>query len=197
MCDMTLSYVWQDSFMCDMTHSCVSHDSFICVTWLIHMIELTHSYVWHDSFIRVTWLMHMCDMTHSYVWHDSFICVTWLTLTIRQGPRWFIVVLYVTHLQLTCAMTHSYVPHDSFIRVPWLIYMCDMTLAYVWHGFILTIWRDPPWLIVELHVTHLQLTCAMTHSYDWIDSFICVTWLIHMCDTTLFLRSDRAHVGWL
>ena len=24
--------------------------------------------------------------------------------------------------------------------------------------------------------------CDMTHSYVWHDSFICVTWLIHMCD---------------
>ena len=26
--------------------------------------------------------------------------------------------------------------------------------------------------------------CDMTHSYAWHDSFICVTWLIHMCDMT-------------
>ena len=26
--------------------------------------------------------------------------------------------------------------------------------------------------------------CNMTHSYAWHDSFICVTWLIHMCDVT-------------
>jgi len=26
--------------------------------------------------------------------------------------------------------------------------------------------------------------CDMTHSYVWHDSFICVTWLIHMCDMT-------------
>ena len=26
--------------------------------------------------------------------------------------------------------------------------------------------------------------CDMTHSYVWRDSFICVTWLLHMCDMT-------------
>ena len=26
--------------------------------------------------------------------------------------------------------------------------------------------------------------CDMTHSYVWYDSFICVIWLIHMCDMT-------------
>ena len=61
MCDMTLSYVWRDSF--------------VCVTWLIRMCDVTHSYVCHDSFVCVTWLIRMCDMTHSYVCHDSFVCV--------------------------------------------------------------------------------------------------------------------------
>jgi len=117
MCDMTLSYVW--------------HDSFICVTWLFHMCDMTLSYVWHDSFICVTWLFHMCDMTHlpeslmrdlrlvlcgiihSHVWHVSFPCVTWLI------PM--------------CDMTLSYVWHDSFIYVKWLIHMCDVLHSYVWH----------------------------------------------------------------
>ena len=27
-------------------------------------------------------------------------------------------------------------------------------------------------------------SCDMTHSYVWHDSFICVTWLIHLCDMT-------------
>jgi len=31
-------------------------------------------------------------------------------------------------------------------------------------------------------VTWLIHMCDMTHSYVWHDSFICVTWLIHMCD---------------
>jgi len=32
----------------------------------------------------------------------------------------------------------------------------------------------------------------MTHSYVWHDSFICVAWLIHMCDTT-HSRRNRTH----
>jgi len=103
-CDMTHSYVWQDSW----------HDAFLCVTrlmtWRIPMCDMTHdmthSYVWHDwrhdSFLCVTrlmtWRIPMCDMTDgmtrfyvwhdsgylrtkrgwAQVWHDSFLCVTWL-----------------------------------------------------------------------------------------------------------------------
>ena len=33
-------------------------------------------------------------------------------------------------------------------------------------------------------VTWLIHMCDITHSYVWHDSFICVTWLIHMCDIT-------------
>ena len=36
-------------------------------------------------------------------------------------------------------------------------------------------------------VTWLIHMCDMTHSYVWHDSFICVTWLIRMCDVTEFI----------
>jgi len=45
--------------------------------------------------------------------------------------------------------------------------------------------------------------CAMTHSYVWHDSLICVPWLIHMCDMTLayvrhnsFTRGKTLAYGW-
>jgi len=64
MCDMTPSYVWQDSF--------------ICVTWLMHTCAMSHSYACHDSLICGPWLIYirMCAMTHlhSYV----FTHVSWL-----------------------------------------------------------------------------------------------------------------------
>jgi len=33
-------------------------------------------------------------------------------------------------------------------------------------------------------VTYLIHMCDISHSYVWHDSFICVTWLMHMCDMT-------------
>jgi len=33
-------------------------------------------------------------------------------------------------------------------------------------------------------VTWLIYMCDVTHSYVWLDSFVCVTWLIRMCDMT-------------
>ena len=157
-------------------------------TWLIHMCDITHAYVWHDSFI--------CDMTHSYVWHDSFIC----------------------------DMTDSYVWHDWIIRVTWLIYMRDMTHVYAWNSFICVTWlihtcdmthftiklchlhrclRETQKTILIVTQTHesihfkLEPYIHMTHFYAW-NSFICVTWLIHMCDMT-HLTTKLCHLtsSWL
>jgi len=118
---------------------------------------MTHPYVCHDSSICVPWLIHMCAMTHSYIWCDSFICVIWLI-----------------HM---CAMTHSCAWHDSFTCRPWLIHTCAMTHSYAGK-------RDCSGHTSHRHALKLstaEVECAMTHSYMWHDSLICVTWLIYMC----------------
>ena len=111
----------------------------------------------------------------------------------------------VTWLIKTCALTHLYVWHDSFICAAWLIHTCDMTLLYslVLGSYTQTHKRESSfnslildeihmreltylhvWLESYICVTWLIRMCDMTHSYVWHDSFICVTWLIHMCDMT-------------
>ena len=98
-----------------------------------------------------------------------------------------------------------------------VIRMCDVTHSNVWHDlFICVTWSGTwfPWdnrrdrrtnkRVVDefsgLYVTSLIQMCAMTRSYVWhyscicvihmcdmthaYVSFICVTWLMHMCDMT-------------
>jgi len=111
-------------------------------------------------------------------------------------------------------MTDPCVWHESFICVTWSIHMCDMDYPYVWHDWsicvpgLIYMWRDlficeivypdvglccdalP--VVVAVYVTWRIHTCDISHSYVWHDSFICVTWLIHMwhdsfiCVTWLF-----------
>jgi len=56
------------------------------------------------------------------------------------------------------------------------------------------VWRDS-----FICVTWLIHVCDMTHSYVWHDSFIYVTWLIHMCDMTHSYMSHDSFicVTWL
>ena len=161
------------------THSYLWHDSFSCVTWLIPMCDMTHSYVWHESFLCVTWLIHMCDMTYLYVFAAIPCC--------RLNQRWCVMSRTHTHTPIpVCDMTHSYVWHDSFICVIWLIHTCDMTHLYVFAASPCCLLNQrctknfkKLWCVMSRTHTHTH-----THSCVWHDSFICVTWLIPMCDMT-------------
>jgi len=149
----------------------------MCDIWLIHMrdstgveFDVSDTCLIHTCFICVTWLVRMCDTTH--------MCMIWL----HGSVDW-------CNERSIRYMTHSYVWHDSFKCVTLLIYMCDMTQSCVSHDMChgthtsLMVSSDPldTWLIYM---------CYITHSYVWHDSFICVKWLIHMCDNVSSDLSD-------
>jgi len=104
-------------------------------------------------------------MTHSYVWHNKCMCVYWRI-----------------HM---CDMTHvlcfAKARKSSKKCVRWLIHKCNLT------EFICVPWR--------IHMSHVKTsddvcdvahfhTCDMTHSYVWLDSFVCVTCLIYANNAT-------------
>jgi len=184
------------------------HDSSICVTWLIHTYEITHSYVWHDSFMYVymcdknltqsclqhwhyvmipshcrqqQWRSARNDMTHSYVWHDSFVCVTWLIhVYIRATWTW---------LNHTCAIdTTSWCPRvaaSSSGVLPKLIHTSGMTHSYVWHDSFtyMYIRHESDFVIcATLTIYHDALALPPVAVAFYHKSFICVTWIIHMCE---------------
>ena len=163
--------------VCDMTHL---HDVVICVTLLIPMafsfLQFCVIVTMNDimTFICVTWLMtrpchrddiHMCDI-------DIHVCDIDIHMCDIDIHRCDIDI----HM---CDMTH-----DAFMCVTWLpdqnsisIHLCDI---------------DIHMCDIDIHMSCISIlalpTCAgMIHSYDsfvWHDPFICVTWLIHMCDLT-------------
>jgi len=148
------------------------------MTRLIHTCDMTHSHVRIDSFTHVTWLIHTCDVIH-------FSCVMWLN-----------------HV---CDITHPYAWHDSVIYAKWLIHMCDMTYQYVWYdSFICVAWLHP-YDMTRSFVWHELFLCGVTYSYVWYDSCICAAWLPTVCigccvnkSTDSYLRHDSfIRLTWL
>ena len=131
-----------------------------------HVARRIH--VWRDWFTRER-LIHK--------WHDSW------PLCIRDDS-------------FICEMSHSYVTR--------LNHMCDMTYSYVswliWPWFVWFIWNEAHLYVTQLpymmwlnqmwyasfvrDVTHDCSISEMAPSYIWQDSFICLTWIIRMCDMT-------------
>jgi hypothetical protein len=92
-------------------------------------------------------------------------------------------------------MTHPDVGHDSFICVTCLIHMWHIIHSYVGRDSSIRAVRHDSfirgtWLISKYRGLCRSIAlvpwnmCDMNHSCVWHDSFICVTWLIHMCDMT-------------
>ena len=73
---------------------------------------------------------------------------------------------------------------------------CVYWLIYVLHiGSHLYVWRDS--FICETWLIHM---CDITHSYVWHESFLCVTLLIHVCVLTHLCTAHRESficVTWL
>jgi len=190
-CDTALSFVlrrihmWRDLFGCDVTYSCVTwliylwcelficDTMYSCVRWrLIHIYDSficgTTRSLWHDSFTR--------DMTHSYVTrhihmrHHSFICnMTHSQVTWRLIHTW--------HNPHTCDM--SQLCRDIFLT-------SDMTPSYV-------TWQARDGGRAEGLAWHI----CVWHDFCMCDSFIRVTWLIHVCLTWFHFMwcGRRAMVG--
>jgi len=105
----------------------------------------------------VTWLIHMCAMTWSHVCYDSLLCV-WIHRT------------WVTWLIYICAMPWSHVCYDSllFISAHCTCVACNMTNLCAWY-------------LREHNIDTWVCVFDVTHSCLWLDSLMCVTWLIYVC----------------
>jgi len=141
------------------------------VTWRCTSFH-THEWFSHTLFLGSTWLIHddARHFTHVTI-HDLCIGVTWNNHVCEMTC---IVIIY------RCNMIPSCVRHDLFIGATWLIHVCAMTT----HELLIK-------TSVQVCVRHGSRICARpihvcdtTRSYVWHDSFICVTWLVHVSDMT-------------
>jgi len=192
-----------------------------CVHWFSGIpAPMTHSYVWCHLSVCVAWLIHMCDMTHSYVWHDSFIHMETRLIhmcRVYTGFSAFLPPWHIWNQQSHDSNDPIFLNSRtnecfSFAELPlktvsglsaflhlWHIHMCDITcpcewvMSHIWMRHV-TYMNDSlqthEW--VMSHTWTPVHVCGVTHSYVWHDSFICVTWLIHVYgDTT------QSYVSWV
>jgi len=138
------------------------------------------SYVWHHLFLRVTWFVHMCGMTCSCVWHDLHVCVISLNHTCGMTYS------YIWNDSFICDMTHS---PENFAQLACLMHTCDETHSNVWYGCMRAFCANHATHLCVEYDTFLSVTwrihmCDMTHSCVWNEAFLYVTWPIHMFDMT-------------
>ena len=102
-----------------------------------------------------------------------------------MSPIWMSHVTYIAFKGPSVSAQGLRVPTINFTQV-----MSRIWMSYVTHTNVMTprvsrfmthayVWHDS-----FICVTWLIHMCDMTHAYVWHDSFICVAWLIHMCDMT-------------
>ena len=78
-----------------------------------------------------------------------------------------------------------------------LVHLCDMTrfvdgARHLEKVFVRVTWLTYVWHDSFICMRWLIHVCDMTYSFVWPDSFICVTWLIHMFDILIYV-CDMAH----
>jgi len=179
--DTTHSHVWHDLSILDLQHF------WWCIIGQFPYV-LRCSLIWVSSFVYMRHAAHhWCVSCHVPRWYLSihlYICV--MPLVFCHVTRGYVSrhpLICVTSLvdvcQVTSFLSGPKLMHDSFICVPWLIHLCDMPwLIHICDNTICTI-LEMTRSTCDMTASTCDLTQSLVH-----DSFICVTWLLHMCDVT-------------
>jgi len=192
--------------MCDMTHSYMWNDSCTYVTWPMHTCDMTHSYMWHDSFICVTWLIHICGLTYPYV--------TWM------NEKSHVRMSHVAYMNES-TLGQKPAPHaisrpvDLFITALWLIHVTPIALWLI-HNIVVThscdansfvthsSWRRDSFprrtlfhdVLNQVYTHHIHaLTRVYTHQsvYLWIKCVFFTYMRLYVC-----ILINQVHtMGWL
>ena len=140
-----------------------------------------------ESCLTYEWVMSHIWTSMSHIWM-SHVSYEWMShvhscKTVRAGS--FTRETWLPHMWDT---THWYGRHDAFTCETWLTHMWDMTHPYVQATVQQLAEKVCVLKAIDVNLQvciyrhrSLFICVDMTHSYERYDSFICVTWLVHMC----------------
>jgi len=101
-------------------------------------------------------------MSHALVCRALLTCVTWRTQrcqTLDDQIAW-----------------RKYVWHEwLYVYVPWFVHVCNVSHVWVCHDFLM----HAAWLIQRWQTLDDE---GAWRKYVWLDSSICVTWLVRVCE---------------
>ena len=159
------------------------------------MCEWNDLIVWHDSFVSDIWLIRFCKSSCSMKTASNIAAPCSVPFCF-----WFLIVIKVDSVtSFMCTW------HDFSVWHNWV--MSDVWLVWFFRNWCSTktvfrILAPPHWATLcattssplfntsgvtcvchdsFICVPWLLQMCDMTHSHVWHGSFTCVTWLIHMC----------------
>jgi len=128
------------------------------------------------SYSRVTWLIHSCVEWRDTLYPPHAPVLTFLCV------RLFISI-HVWHDSCTHMLNEeTYVTplHPCSRSYTW----DSLFVVHVWHDSSIHMFNGETHVTLAPMLTFICVTLFVTHSCVWHDSFMCVTWLIHMCDMT-------------
>jgi len=185
------------------THSHVWHDLFTCGTWLTGDCDLCRDrrllkrllmYVTCDIHVYVC--MYVCMHACACMCACMYVCMFATCMCLLRR-----LLMYVTWLIYMRHLTQSYVWHDSFTCVTRLIHMPYVTDSHVSldsQAAVKSVVTDVGEMVLaqdDEQVASNAWHDSMTRSYVWHDSFVCVTWLVGMCDMPCLYVSQDTHMG--
>jgi len=193
----TRSRVTSRVHLCDITHSSddtglkVDHEltqiyAYICTH--VSMSHVTHSCVGHDSFSRwsrsESWSRTRTGVcthirTHIYGWFHAFIRVTGLNCSHDEDLEVQISNLFTnSHSYLQIWKTRpTHMQQETSMHETRDLHICKRQLVCIKKRDLRIRWEEIKKISKLTWLIHM---CDVTYSYIWRDSFICVTWLIHL-----------------
>jgi len=155
---------------------------------LVCMCSMITSYVCHYSF----------GMIH--VWHD-FVCHVWISLLIRNDSchTWFVCHVWISHVICVSLLIRndSHMTNEHAHAPIWMSWTLA-TYLYVQHDWFICLT-----LLRLIHMCGTMCSCVQydtrTCTCTLLDclktTFVCATWLIHMCYITTpdWFMCDMTH----